>query len=135
MSKPEGSLTSAQHEIMAAVWDCADQGASVTEIWQVVSARRRVGRTTILNLVDRLERRGWLIRRDGEKPCHYLSALGREATADLLTGGFVDDFFAGSAGNLVMSLLGAKRLSADEIEQLRRMLESTARPAREKKGK
>jgi BlaI family transcriptional regulator, penicillinase repressor len=126
MSKPDGSLTSAQHEIMAVVWESGAQGATVTDIWQAISAQRRVGRTTILNLVDRLERRGWLVRRDREKPCHYLGALSREETAVFLAGGFVDDFFAGSAGNLVMSLLGSKRLRPDEIEQLRGMLESGA---------
>jgi BlaI family transcriptional regulator, penicillinase repressor len=135
MKSPEGSLTSAQYEIMAAIWDREAEGASVAEIWQAVSARRRVGRTTILNLVDRLERRGWLVRRDGEKPCHYLASLGREATADFLAGGFVDDFFAGSAANLVISLLGSKRLAAGEIDQLRRVLESTNRQTREKKEK
>ena len=53
----------------------------MAEIWQAIAARRRVGRTTILNLVDRLEKRGWLVRRDRQKPCHYLAALGREETA------------------------------------------------------
>ena len=135
MSKPEGSLTSAQHEIMAAIWKNGEKGATVAEIWQTVSGKRRVGRTTILNLVDRLERRGWLTRRDREKPCHYLAALGREETAVFLAGGFVDDFFAGSAGNLVMSLLGSRRLKPDEIERLRQILQSASNPSREKKGK
>ena len=135
MSKPEGSLTSAQHEIMAAVWETGAQGATVAEIWRAIAAQRRGGRTTILNLVDRLEKRGWLTRRNHEKPCHYLAALGREETAIFLAGGFVDDFFAGSAGNLVMSLLGSRRLKPDEIERLRQILQSTSNPSREKKGK
>lgn len=135
MPRPKGSLTSAQHEIMAVVWERAAQGATVTEIWQAISAKRRVGRTTILNMVDRLERRGWLVRRDREKPCHYLAALGREETAVLLASGFVDDFFAGSAGSLVMSLLGSKRLKPTEIERLRKILDSTSKQPREKEGK
>jgi predicted transcriptional regulator len=125
MTKPEGSLTAAQHEIMEVVWESEGRGATVTEIWEAIAARRGIGRTTILNLVDRLERRGWLVRRDRKKPCHYLAALDRGKTADFLAGGFVDDFFAGSATNLVMSLLGSKRLKPGEIEQLRRILEST----------
>jgi predicted transcriptional regulator len=124
MSKPEGSLTAAQHEIMEVVWQSEGRGATVTEIWEAIAVRRGIGRTTILNLVDRLERRGWLVRRDRKKPCHYLAALDRRQTADLLAGGFVDDFFAGSASNLVMSLLGSKRLKPGEIERLRRVLES-----------
>lgn len=135
MPKPEGSLTSAQHEIMAVVWERGDAGATVAEIWQAIATQRDVGRTTILNLVDRLERRGWLARRDREKPCHYLAALTREETAVFLAGGFLDDFFAGSASNLVMSLLGSKRLKAEEIERLRQILESTSKPPRQQKGK
>ena len=135
MPKPEGSLTSAQHEILAVVWESGDRGATVAEIWQAISAQRRVGRTTVLNLVDRLEKRGWLVRCDREKPCRYLEALSREETAVFLARGFVDDFFAGSASNLVMSLLGSRRLKTDEIEQLRQMLESTSKSSREKKRK
>ena len=95
----------------------------------------RVGRTTILNLVDRLQHRGWLVRRDREKPCHYLAALGRDETAVLLAGGFVDDFFAGSTANLVMSLLGSKRLKPGELERLRQALDSTSKQSRQQKGK
>jgi predicted transcriptional regulator len=135
MPNPEGTLTSAQHEILEVIWDRAAQGATVAEIWQAISAGRSVGRTTILNLVDRLERRGWLVRRDREKPCHYLAALGREETAAFLAGGFLDNFFGGSASNLVMSLLGSQRLAATEIEQLQRVLESTSKQHREKKEK
>ncbi|MEN6406699.1 MAG: BlaI/MecI/CopY family transcriptional regulator [Thermoguttaceae bacterium] len=135
MTKPEGSLTSAQHEIMAVVWDRGDQGATVTEIWQATATQRRVGRTTILNLVDRLEKRGWLVRRDREKPCHYLAALGREQTAVFLAGGFVDDFFAGSASNLVMSLLGSKRLKPGEVDRLRQILEDSSPQSHQHKGK
>jgi BlaI family transcriptional regulator, penicillinase repressor len=133
MSKPKGSLTSAQYEILGVVWETGARGATVTEIWQAISAQRPIGRTTILNLVDRLEKRNWLLRRDREKPCHYLAALGREETAHFLAGGFVDDFFAGSAGNLVMSLLGSNRLNSSEIERLKAMLES-ADSLPEKKG-
>ena len=107
----------------------------MTEIWQAISAQRRVGRTTILNLVNRLEKRDWLVRRDREKPCHYLAAYGREETAVFLAGGFVDDFFAGSASNLVMSLLGSSRLKSGEIDRLRQILESTFQQSHEKKGK
>ncbi len=135
MPKPEGTLTSVQHDILAAVWESGEQGATVAEIWQAISAQREVGRTTVLNLVDRLEKRGWLLRGDLEKPCRYLAALSREETAVFLAGGFVDDFFDGSASNLVMSLLGSKRLKPGELEKLRRMLDSTSKPSREKKRK
>jgi predicted transcriptional regulator len=135
MTKPDGTLTSAQHEIVEVVWEHGQEGASVADIWHVIAARRSVGRTTILNLVDRLEKRGWLIRRSRQKPYRYLAALDREQTAALLAGGFLEDFFGGSASSLVMSLLGAKRLKPEEIAQLRRLLESASQKARQKRGK
>jgi predicted transcriptional regulator len=124
MRTPEGKLTCTQYQIMESVWEQGNAGATVAEIWRAVFSRRSVGRTTILNLVDRLEKRGWLIRRENEKPCRYSAALDRGQTAALLAGGFVDDFFGGSASELVMSLLGSRRLNPDDIERLRCLLES-----------
>jgi len=69
-----------------------------------------------------------------ERPCYYLAALSREETAASLASGFVNDFFAGSASNLVMSLLGSKRLKAGEIGRLRDLLGSTSHKSRENKG-
>jgi len=135
MPKPRGSLTSTQYEILDVVWNHGTAGATVAEIWQAFAARRPVGRTTILNHVDRLEKRGWLIRREEEIPLHYVAALGREKTVALLAGDFVDGFFGGSARDLMVSLLGSKRLKPTEIAHLRRLLESTSERSDTKKGK
>lgn len=120
---PHGNLTPTQYEILQVVWNRGDDGATVTEIWQTIVAARSVGRTTVLNLVDRLEKRGWLIRRGGEGANRFVPALNRQETARILARDFVDDFFGGSASQLVMSLLGEKPLEPEEIEKLRRLLE------------
>ena len=119
---PQGNLTPTQYEIIEIVWDRGPEGATVGEIWQGISAERPVARTTVLNLVDRLEKRGWLIRRNGSGANRYVAAKSREETARVLACDFVDDFFGGSASQLVMSLLGVRRLDADEVERLRRLL-------------
>ena len=123
MSKPEGNLTATQYEILEIVWDHGRQGATVADIWRAVAARRCVGRTTILNLVDRLEKRGWLVRRDDPRPYRYRAALDRSETNSFLTRSFVDGFFGGSASGLLISLLGSQRLTREEVRQLRRILE------------
>ncbi len=135
MPTPKGNLTAAQYELMETVWDRGSRGASVAEIWQVVSAARPVGRTTILNLVRRLERRGWLVRRRGQGADRYLAAVSRQQTAALLANSFVGDFFGGSASNLVMSLLGSGQLNPDEIRRLRRVLASASSPPEQQEGK
>lgn len=123
MPLPEGNLTPAQHEIMETIWSSGRKGATVAEIWEVVSQSRQVARTTVLNLVDRLEKRGWLKRKQRKGIYHYTTAVSRKNTATLLAGDFVDDFFGGSATDLVMSLLGSKRLQPEEIDRLRQLLD------------
>jgi predicted transcriptional regulator len=127
MDKPQGNLSAGQYEIMEAVWAAGGRGATVAEIWDTIARGRHVTRTTVLNLVSRLEKRGWLVRREDEKPARYRAALDRARTAALLADGFVNDFFGGSAQQLVMSLLGSKRLKPDDIERLRQELESISR--------
>ena len=135
MTEVEGNLTATQYEIMEVVWSHGEKGVSVAEIWQAILDQRSVGRTTILNLVDRLEKRGWLVRRDGQRPLRYAAARDRSKTNALLAGSFVDDFFGGSASGLVMSLLGSRRLTEEEIEHLRSVLDEAKKVGRSKKGK
>jgi predicted transcriptional regulator len=87
-----------------------------------------------LNLVDRLEKRGWLVRRSGDGANRYRAARSRQQTATAVAREFVDNFFGGSASGLVMSLLGESRLDPDEVEQLRKLLEEHRRRSRHPKG-
>ncbi len=134
MAPPDDvKLTPVQFEIMQAVWN-APGGATVAEIWEVIAASRDVGRTTVLNLVGRLEARGWLRRRKHEGVYRYEATVDRDsATADVAEK-FVDDFFGGSAGELVMSLLGSKRLSKAEVVQLRKLLDQAPPTSRSPQG-
>lgn len=127
MKKPIGTLTPTQHEIMRVVWKANDVGATVAEIWKTITAGREVSRTTILNLVDRLEKRGWLKRVEGESSYRFLPAMGHEKTAVQLAGEFVDSFFGGSAANMVSSLLGSEKIGPDDVKRLRELLAEAER--------
>jgi predicted transcriptional regulator len=131
MTDPRGTITPAQHEILRAVWQAGEAGATVAEIWRQITSTRDVSRTTILNLVDRLEKRGWLKRSEGNGIARYSSALGREETESRLAHEFVDGFFAGSAANLMASLLGRRKIASDELRRLRAFLGETEK---ERKG-
>jgi len=123
---PEGNLTPAQYEILQVIWGADDEGSTVAEIWREISKSRDVGRTTILNLVDRLEKRGWLTRRRAQGVYRYCAALDREETTRTLASEFVDDFFDGKASDLVMSLLGNKRIKKSEVERLRKLIDKAS---------
>ena len=119
--KPEGKLTPVQFEIMQLIWN-APQGLTVGELWEAIRPIRDVSRNTVLNLVDRLEKRAWLKRRKDQGVFRYAAAIGRQPVEAQLTADFVEEFFEGSAANLLMSLLGSQRLSKADIERLKRLM-------------
>jgi predicted transcriptional regulator len=125
MAKPKGSLTAAQYEIMGVVWSAGAAGASVADIWQQIGRARTIGRTTVLNQVDRLEKRGWLRRVPGDGAIRFTATVRREEASRRLAASFVADYFEGSAANLVSTLLGneALALGAEELRRLRELLE------------
>jgi predicted transcriptional regulator len=119
---PEGKLTPVQFEIMELIWNSA-QGLTIGEIWDAIRSGRDVSRTTVLNLVDRLEKRSWLKRRKDDGVFRYAAAVRRQSVEAQLATEFVEEFFAGSAANLLMSLLGSQRLSKADIARLKHLID------------
>lgn len=122
MTRPEGGLTGPQFEIMQCVW-ASSTGLTVAEIWEQVCRQRPVARTTVLNLVDRLEKRHWLKRRKAEGLYRYRAAIQREEAEADLASDFVSDFFDGSPSDLVMRLLGSNKISRKELARLKNLLD------------
>lgn len=126
MTNAEGTLTAAQYQILEVIWNGTDAGVTVTQIWQEICRQREVTRTTVLNQVDRLEKRGWLQRKKHEDGYRYVATQSREQAAREITAEFIDSYFAGSASDLLMSLLGTKKLKPAEIARLRKLLNSNS---------
>src|SRR5688572_3986537 len=131
MPTPEGKLHPGQYEVLQAIWEIGPPGATTLEIWEQISRKRSVVRTTVLNVVDRLEKKGWLTREESEAGWRYWPRASREEIEALVASDFVESFFAGSASGLVLSLIGQEKLAPDEVERLRQVLEE----AREAKAK
>ena len=133
MAKPEGKLTPVQFEIMQLIWN-STRGLTIGEIWDAIRVGRDVSRTTVLNLVDRLEKRAWLKRRKDQGVFRYAAAVQRESVETQLASDFVAEFFDGSAANLVMSLLGSQRISKSDIQRLKRLLDEKDSGSTRSKG-
>lgn len=133
MANVEGTLTAAQYQILEVIWNGSKAGATVTEIWEEICEQREVTRTTVLNQVDRLEKRGWLRRKKHDDGFRYVATQSREQASREITEEFVDSYFAGSASDLLMSLLGTKKLKPAEISRLRDLLNSKSSNRKTKK--
>ncbi len=136
MHEPKGNLTAAQYEIMAVVWDAGESGITVAEIWQKIAETREIGRTTVLNQVDRLEKRGWLRKLPGEGATHFQATLSKADASQQLVHEFVSDFFRGSPVDLMSALLGndACSLTKKDVERLRKLLDHARRRPEEGKS-
>ena len=125
MPTPDGTLTPAQFEIMRVIWDGVDAGAgfTVAEIWERLQMQRALGRTTVLNQVNRLASRKWLRRHDCADGVRFTAAIARGDAQSSLARAFAQDYFAGSAGSLFQSLLGSADVSPGELAQLRQIVQ------------
>jgi predicted transcriptional regulator len=124
MTKPNEelpALSEAQLAIMNAVWDGGE--VTVTDVWNVLARRRPVARNTVLTLMDRLEKKGWLRRRVDGQAHYYTAAAPRAATLGRVVHRLVDAAFAGSADALVLALLEGRGVSAEEARRIRKLID------------
>jgi predicted transcriptional regulator len=133
VTTPEGKLTPVQFEIMQLIWN-SPQGLTIGEIWDAIRMGRDVSRTTVLNLVDRLEKRCWLKRHKDEGVFRYAAAVERQSVETQLASDFVQEFFDGSAANLVMSLLGSQQISKSDIQRLKQLIDEKETRSPRNKG-
>jgi BlaI family penicillinase repressor len=117
--------TDAELEILQVLWE---RGAcTVREVQESVSVDRTVGYTTILKLMQIMTDKG-LVRRDESERAHvYEACLAQEQTQRQLVGNLLDKAFEGSAVELIMQALSAKRATTDELRRIRQMLDEFER--------
>lgn len=123
MKRPRGSLTGNQYQILQAIWDAGPGGLTVAEIWRALGGERVGTRTTVLNQVARLVKRGWLRRRRDGSVFRHLVAVPRDEVDRELAAGFLSDFFGDSPLQAFSSMLSAGACGAEELKELRRLVD------------
>ena len=117
----EAKLTPAQLEIMSLFWEHGELG--VAQAWKLLSERRSVARNTVQTMLTRLTERGWLqARPEGTAFC-FRASRPRKSTLRYMVGQLLDSAFGGSASGLIMTLLEARRLSPDEVQRIRKLID------------
>jgi predicted transcriptional regulator len=120
MSKAPPLLTPQELEVMKIVWDASE--ATVRDVYEVLRRRRRIAYTTVMTVMQILEKKGHLKKSTASRQHVYRPARPRRQTVSAMLKDFVDRVFAGSARPLLVQLLADERLSKAEIEELRRLL-------------
>ena len=113
-------LTPHELEIMQIVWDRPE--VTVRDVYEEIRQRRKVAYTTVMTLMQILEKKGHLKKSAAERQHVYRAARSQRHTVSALLKDFMDRVFHGSAKPLLVHLVSEGRLSKSEIAELRQLL-------------
>jgi BlaI family penicillinase repressor len=120
MRKATQTLTEQELEIMKIVWDLGS--ATVRQVYERLLEQREIAYTTVLTMMQVLERKGRLRKSPEEKAHVYKPAEEKQKVIGGMVQEFLNRVFNGSAEPLLLHLLEGERLSADEVDRLRKSL-------------
>jgi predicted transcriptional regulator len=101
-------------ECLKALWNLGE--ASVRDVRQALVANRKLAYTTVMTVLDRLEKRGGVTRRKQGRSYIYAPKVSRETLRRLAVKGLLDDFFDGSADRLREYLIAAPAGPAPAVD-------------------
>jgi len=123
-SKDQRLLTEAELELMSVLW--ASGGATVREVMAALPADRQPAYTTVSTVLRILEKKGFVTSRKQGRSHRYAPALGRERYQARQLRHTLGSLFGGSPSALVRRLLSSTAVGADELADLRRLLDEGA---------
>jgi BlaI family transcriptional regulator, penicillinase repressor len=113
--------TDAELAILRVLWE--DGPSTVRQVHETLADTRETGYTTTLKLMQIMADKG-LVKRDESSRTHiYAAGTSQEQTQHQLVQDLVDRAFGGSAAALVMRALSADGTSAEDLREIRKLIE------------
>ena len=117
--------TDAELAILRVLWERGP--STVRQVHEILSKVRLNVYTTTLKLMQIMADKG-LVRRDKSQRAHVYQPVFTEAeTQKRLVGDLLDRAFSGSTASLLMQALSTKEASAEELAQIRQILDEVER--------
>jgi predicted transcriptional regulator len=118
----EPPLTPLELEIMNVLWET---GPANVQTVQSKLKTRDLAYTTVQTMLNVLHRKGRVKRQLKERAYIYRPVLSRQKAVTQAVGEMLDRFFGGSADSLVLSLVETRRLTAEKLARLQKLLEES----------
>jgi BlaI family penicillinase repressor len=112
--------TEVELELLRVLWDKGS--ATVREMFEVVSQHRALGYTSVLKMLQIMTEKGLVERTEAGKAHIYRAAASQEATQSQMLRDLSERLFAGSAAQMAMHALSMQPASAEELEEIRRII-------------
>jgi predicted transcriptional regulator len=113
------ALSPSETEILRLVWQLGK--ATVQEVCEKLPAKRKITYATVQTLLRRLEKKGYLKHRIRGKAHVFSAAVRREHVVKRSVGDFLDRLFGGDPIPLIQYLAEHGKISAEDIERLRKL--------------
>jgi BlaI family penicillinase repressor len=121
MRKPSPTLTPQELEIMKAVWGRGE--ATVRDVYEDLLAARKVAYTTVMTMMNVLERKGHLRKKAVGRSFRYRPSRPQQQVIGSMVRDFVKRVFGGSAQPLLVQLVDEHDLSPVELDLLAKRIE------------
>ncbi len=124
MPKPP-SISAAEWDVMHVVWERGT--ATAQEVHEALGGGRRWSPRTVKTLLSRLVKKGALRFEVEGKRYLYKARVSREQCVRAESRSFIERVLGGSASPLLATFVREKKLSPEEIEELRALLDEQER--------
>jgi BlaI family penicillinase repressor len=112
--------TDAELAILRVLWRYGP--STVRRVHDVLGAEKPIGYTTVLKFMQIMTEKGLLLRDETQRSHVYRPQVPAEKTQQQLVGDLLERAFEGSAQRLVMQALSTKRVTPEELAQIRALL-------------
>lgn len=113
--------TEGELEILNVLWSRGP--STVREVHEEISRVKPAQYTTVLKLMQIMAEKGLVGRDESERAHVYSAAQARERTQRQIAGDVLQRAFGGSARSLMMGALSARKVSKDELDSIRQLLD------------
>jgi len=122
--------TSSELEILRVLWSRGP--STVREVHEALSEKKSLGYTSVLKFLQIMTAKGTVRRNETQRAHVYEACLPAEQTKRQIAGDVLQRVFEGSASQLMMHALAGRKASAEEITELRRLLDRYEKDQSEK---
>ena len=127
--KPTPRPTDAELAILRVLWERGP--STVREVHDALSRTHDSGYTTILKLLQIMTAKGLVVRDESQRAHVYSARESEQRTQRRLIGDLIERAFGGgSPARLVMQALSGGKASAEELSEIRKMIDEMEGDAR-----
>lgn len=121
MSKKTIRPTDSELEILQILWHRGP--STVREVNDQINREKNAGYTTTLKIMQIMTEKGLLSREKDSRTHIYTPVPDMKTTRGALLDRFLESTFSGSASSLVMQALGNHNASAEELHEIKELIE------------